>query len=619
MRTLVLAILLAAASRVHAQSTSSMFRGGPHHPGVSPASGVPQLGGLLWRFQTRGPVRSSPTIAGDELFVGSGDGHLYALDAWTGRERWRFAAGAGVSSSPAVTADAVFFGDLGGSIYAVARATGKERWRVRTGSLAPLPWGHEGTDYYASSPAVVGDRVFVGSGDGTVYALDAATGRERWTFKTGGRVRSSPAVVDGVVYIGSFDGHLYALDAATGRERWKYVTNGVSLVSANFGYDRRSIQSSPVVVGGVVYIGSRDGHLYALGARDGKLRWSYAHDATSWAISSPAVRDSVVYEGSSDGHFFHTLRVADGKEIWRVVTEKSVWASPVVAGGLVYIADGSYAAEGGGTVRALDVATGEERWRYRVNGGVLSSPALGDGILAFGSDDGAVYALGGSERALKRVVFWDSLVVQYAFGRSHQAVRDYLRDRGYDVMGVQALRAWMQSRVADRAPSVVVFALDYASSLLAGPAPDGRLMRRYLDGGGKIVWIGLPPRLWVPDSTGKRTLAGFGRGDVKELLGVEMDVDPFDAFGARVTEAGERWGLSGWFMSTWAVPAPPEVEVLAIDERGYAAAWARRYGGSPGTGFVHVGRPEWDDAALRQLLTVAEYRPRVRPAERSSR
>jgi AmiR/NasT family two-component response regulator len=80
------------------------------------------------------------------------------------------------------------------------------------------------------------------------------------------------------------------------------------------------------------------------------------------------------------------------------------------------------------------------------------------------------------------VVFWDSLVVQYAFGRSHEAVRDYLRDRGYEVMGVQALRAWMQSRVADRAPSVVVFALDHASSLVASPAPDGRLMRRYLDG-----------------------------------------------------------------------------------------------------------------------------------------
>jgi hypothetical protein len=86
-----------------------------------------------------------------------------------------------------------------------------------------------------------------------------------------------------------------------------------------------------------------------------------------------------------------------------------------------------------------------------------------------------------------------------------------------------------------------------------------------------------------------------------------------------VTEAGERWGLSGWFISTWAVPAPPEVEVLATDERGYAAPWARRHGGPPGTGFIHIGRPEWDDVALRQLLTVAEYRPTVRAAERSSR
>ncbi|HJU91202.1 MAG TPA: PQQ-binding-like beta-propeller repeat protein, partial [Gemmatimonadaceae bacterium] len=113
----ILLLLVLIAFRADAQQSTTMFRGGPHHAGVSPTKGVPELGGLLWRFQTHGPVRSSPTIAGDELFVGSGDGALYALDTWTGRERWRFPAGAGVSSSPAVTNDAVFFSDLGGSIY----------------------------------------------------------------------------------------------------------------------------------------------------------------------------------------------------------------------------------------------------------------------------------------------------------------------------------------------------------------------------------------------------------------------------------------------------------------------------------------------------------------------
>lgn len=72
-------------------------------------------------------------------------------------------------------------------------------WRFQTG----------GGD--VSSPAVVGEVVYVGSKDNHVYALDAATGEERWRFQTGSIVRSSPAVVDGVVYVGSNDGYVYAI------------------------------------------------------------------------------------------------------------------------------------------------------------------------------------------------------------------------------------------------------------------------------------------------------------------------------------------------------------------------------------------------------------------------
>lgn len=61
------------------------------------------------------------------------------------------------------------------------------------------------------SPAVVNGTVYVGSVDNRVYALDAATGRQHWAFKTGDWVGSSPAVVDGTVYVGSSDGKLYAL------------------------------------------------------------------------------------------------------------------------------------------------------------------------------------------------------------------------------------------------------------------------------------------------------------------------------------------------------------------------------------------------------------------------
>jgi serine/threonine-protein kinase len=58
--------------------------------------------------------------------------------------------------------------------------------------------------------------VYVGSDDHEVYALDAVTGRVRWTHATGGFVESSPVVAGGTVYVGSDDHRVYALNAATG-------------------------------------------------------------------------------------------------------------------------------------------------------------------------------------------------------------------------------------------------------------------------------------------------------------------------------------------------------------------------------------------------------------------
>jgi outer membrane protein assembly factor BamB len=62
--------------------------------------------------------------------------------------------------------------------------------------------------------------VFAASLDDHVYAFDAASGVERWSFPTAGRVTGGPAVAGGVVFVGSLDGRLYALDTRTGALLW---------------------------------------------------------------------------------------------------------------------------------------------------------------------------------------------------------------------------------------------------------------------------------------------------------------------------------------------------------------------------------------------------------------
>jgi eukaryotic-like serine/threonine-protein kinase len=68
------------------------------------------------------------------------------------------------------------------------------------------------------------------------------------------------------VYVGSNDGHLYAIDARSGREKWRLETGA-------------EILSSPVVADGVVYVGSQDGYLYGVDAATGQVQWQFSGGA----------------------------------------------------------------------------------------------------------------------------------------------------------------------------------------------------------------------------------------------------------------------------------------------------------------------------------------------------
>src|SRR5262245_35051132 len=104
--TALLAVALAAgigfAALPASQEAASMFRGDAAHSGVYASAPLRQFGGLQWRVQTGGMVQSSAALHDGALYIGSGDGLLYALDAGTGTPRWQFRTGRAISSTPAV-------------------------------------------------------------------------------------------------------------------------------------------------------------------------------------------------------------------------------------------------------------------------------------------------------------------------------------------------------------------------------------------------------------------------------------------------------------------------------------------------------------------------------------
>jgi outer membrane protein assembly factor BamB len=340
--------------------------------GGSLAAAVAASGGVWWAFGARGggagpwsfatgaEVYSSPAVVKGTLYIGSSDGHLYALDAATGAKRWSYPAGDSITSSPAVANGVVYVGCNNRRLHAVDARTGKARWTFPARAVIH------------SSPTVADGVVYVGCRDRHLYAIDAATGRERWRFTGGDWFNSSPRVANGAVFVGCRDKNVYAVEAATGRERWRFTTGS-------------TVDSSPAIVGDTVWIGGDDYRVYALNAATGGQIWQFS--AGRGVVSSPRVVDDVVYVGSDDGNLY-ALDSTTGRERWRVATGNQIRSSPVVAGGLVYVGSRDR------YLYAVDTVTGERRWRYATKGPIDdSSPTVVGGLVYVGSLDGHIYAI----------------------------------------------------------------------------------------------------------------------------------------------------------------------------------------------------------------------------------
>jgi len=308
-----------------------------------------------------------------------------------------------------------------------------------------------------------------------------------------------------------------------------------------------------------------------------------------------------VIEGRSDTFYVQALDAGHGAEAWRFQTDGYVFSSAAVASNTAYVGNAA------GYLFALDVDTGRERWRYRTGGPVYSSPAVSDGVVFVGSDDGRLYALeGGGGAGPRLAVFWDDEWRSHALSpKVADAVGRYFGDRGYERLDASALANFMRERIADRARSVIVFALDALPDVLVeGDVP---LLRRYLDAGGKIVWPGVPPRMVATDAAGKPT--GLDRAATTALLGVDVEGTNVDSYTVSPSPEGQAWGLHDWWMGGPGLRAAGAATVLARDASGTAAAWVRTYGGAEGTGFVRV----WGSSAapgdrdLEGIRRVAEY------------
>jgi len=255
--------------------------------------------------------QSSPTVVNGVVYVGAPNRFVYAVDALSGREIWRFETSGQVSGTPTVAEGRVYFGHQGGDkqFYAVDAKTGQQVWSK------PLGWVWVGASYSRG-------RLFVGTVEGDILCLRAATGETLWRRQTTGGIYPAPAVDANSLYTGAWGGHYFGLDQETGEIRWAYYVPG-----GPAGEAQRNVISpdsgAPVLVGGKLFA-AVGGSAFALDTKTGRKIWEYPFTFTDGRPNVTPATDgkqlivSVKHDvnGCNLGSRLVSLDVETGKKLW---------------------------------------------------------------------------------------------------------------------------------------------------------------------------------------------------------------------------------------------------------------------------------------------------------------
>ena len=294
-------------------------------------------GRKLWEFAGSEGMRGAPAVAGGLVYTGGGvAGGIHALDAATGELQWTVETPGRrtIYTAPAVQ-DGVVYASTGftteqsDTLYALDAATGAELWSVNIGARAFF------------GPAVAGGLVLAASaGARTLIALDAATGAQVWSLeRAADEFIAAPTVADGTVYVTTsvppeglapgFQGSLLAVDAATGALRWETEAHG----------DGQG--TSPAVHGDLVIAGSHGlGMVGAYDRHTGAPVWHYGLPTTGGISSSVMVSgDGYVVGGAQLDRRIFVLDAASGEPVFEQTLDADVLSSPAYAGGTLVVAD----------------------------------------------------------------------------------------------------------------------------------------------------------------------------------------------------------------------------------------------------------------------------------------
>ncbi len=324
-----------------------VFRGNLLGTGVAGTT-LPENPKLLWAFDTGSEIESTAAIAGGVVYIGDVEGRVYALTLAEGRELWRFEAGAPVKAPLSVFDDVVYVGDEIGFVHALDAATGERKWAFETlgeiyagVSLHESPegedrlligsydnslycldratgeklWQVETEGYVHGTPAVADGLTTVSGCDGFMWLIDIATGETIHKIDLRGQAASSPAVVGGMAYVATYENEVLGIDLERRQVAWAYEHE-----IRKFPFYASAAADDEIVV-----IGGRDKIVHALDRTTGERKWEWNSGAR--LDSSPVIVGDRVFLGSKRGPVLALDRTR-GEPVWEFDTGSAIMASP---------------------------------------------------------------------------------------------------------------------------------------------------------------------------------------------------------------------------------------------------------------------------------------------------
>jgi outer membrane protein assembly factor BamB len=305
---------------------------------------------------------AGPVVTDNLLIASTDEGEISALNAEDFSTAWTFPTGRedpeldleAIYTTPLVSGGTVYLGAYTGEAFALSLEDGSEKWRFDTEDNIIAGLGALYSDGSIQT-------LFVGTDEGTLYALDAETGRAGADFfDAGDSIWAAPLLSDGVLYVASVNGKLFALDADTFDPVWDAPFEaGQGLIS------------DPVLAGRTILIGGIDRELHAVDTASGEERWSFP--AGNWFWGQPLVANGTVYAPSLDGRLY-ALNLADGAERWSFKAEEGIRSKPVLVDGTLVIVDRK------GTAYGLNPEDDPEgarlKWSKTADKTVLSNPLV---------------------------------------------------------------------------------------------------------------------------------------------------------------------------------------------------------------------------------------------------